>query len=79
MARLASVFYNKFIKMKNHIMWAKVTQAKSILSCYLPDYCNKIIQVIRSIISKFRKKGDDGPRDTITPSEFLRYNKTICH
>ena len=27
------------------------------------------------IISKFRKEGDDGPYNTITPSEFLRFNK----
>ena len=51
MARLASVYYQKFIELYQNKGWASV---------------------IRTMINKYRGKGEKGPKDQPTPNEFIR-------
>ena len=79
LSRLASVYYQKFVELSTHKYWAKENISMiQIKVLYNLDNVNCVsllrsdLQLIRSIIKRYRPKGADGPLDVPTPTEYLR-------
>ena len=79
LSRLASVYYQKFVELSTHKSWAKEGLNKTNKQTKIfPQTIEKLswglVQLISAVIARYREKGEEGPTDLATPTEFLRWD-----